>query len=40
MLKNFETLIMNMPDAKELLAERRETTKGWVKARAERAKAV
>ena len=39
MLKNFETLIMNMPDAKALLAERRETVKGWVKARAEEAKA-
>jgi hypothetical protein len=40
MLKNLETLIMNMPDAKELLAERREMIKGWVKAREEKAKAV
>lgn len=40
MLKNLETLIMNMPDAKALLAERREMIKGWIKARAEKAKAV
>jgi hypothetical protein len=33
MLANLETLIMNMPDAKALLAERREMIQGWVKAR-------
>ena len=37
MLKSLETLVMNMPDAKELLAERREMVKGWIKARAEAA---
>ncbi len=39
MLANLETLIMNMPDAKALLEERREMVKGWMKARAETAKA-
>lgn len=40
MVSSLETLIMNMPDAKELLAERREMVKGWIKAREEKAKAV
>jgi hypothetical protein len=38
MLKSLETLVMNMPGAKELLAERREMVKGWIKAREEAAK--
>lgn len=37
MLKSLETVIMNMPGAKELLEERREMVKGWIKARAESA---
>ena len=34
-LKNLETLIMKMPDAKEMLAARREQMKRWMEARAE-----
>jgi hypothetical protein len=34
-LKNLDTLIMKMPDAKELLAGRREMVKRWMDARAE-----
>lgn len=37
-LKNLETLIMKMPDAKELLAARREMMKRWMEMRAEMAK--
>jgi len=36
-LKNLETLIMKMPDAKELLAGRREVIKRWMEARREMA---
>ncbi|HEX8247187.1 MAG TPA: hypothetical protein VF599_03300 [Pyrinomonadaceae bacterium] len=36
-LKNLETLIMKMPDAKELLASRREMMKRWMQMRAETA---
>jgi hypothetical protein len=34
-LKNLETLVMKIPDAKELLASRREMAKRWMQARAE-----
>ena len=34
-LKNLETLIMRIPDAKELLASRREMMKRWMQARSE-----
>ncbi|HEY0428631.1 MAG TPA: hypothetical protein VGC76_12695 [Pyrinomonadaceae bacterium] len=34
-LRNLETLIMKMPDAKEMLAARREQMKRWMQARAE-----
>jgi hypothetical protein len=34
-LKNLETLIMKMPDAKALLASRREMMQRWMQARAE-----
>ena len=34
-LKNLETLVMNIPDAKELLASRREMMKRWMEMRAE-----
>lgn len=37
-LKNLETLVMKLPDAKELLASRREMTKRWMQARAEMSK--
>lgn len=37
-LLNLETHIMRMPDARELLATRREMIKGWMAARAEMAK--
>jgi len=37
-LKNLESLIMKIPDAKELLATRRETIKRWMQARSEMAK--
>ena len=37
-LKNLETLIMKIPDAKEMLAGRRETIKRWMEARQEMAK--
>ena len=37
-LKNLETLIMRMPDAKETLAARREMMKRWMQMRAETAK--
>ena len=37
-LKNLETLIMKMPDAKEMLAARREMMKRWMQMRAEAAK--
>ncbi|CAN5276596.1 hypothetical protein BH10ACI1_BH10ACI1_21140 [soil metagenome] len=37
-LKNLETLIMKQPDAKEMLAARRELMKRWMQARAESAK--
>lgn len=33
MLASLEKVIMNQPNAKELLAERREMVKGWIKAR-------
>ncbi len=39
MLKNLETLVMRMPNAKETLAARREMMKRWMKAREEMAKA-
>lgn len=38
MLSNLETLIMKMPDAKEILAARREMIKRWMDARREMAK--
>ncbi len=38
MLSNLETLIMRQPDAKELLAGRREMIKRWMEARKEMAK--
>jgi hypothetical protein len=34
-LKNLETLIMKMPDAKQVLASRREMMQRWMQARAE-----
>ncbi|HLM03489.1 MAG TPA: hypothetical protein VK400_20715 [Pyrinomonadaceae bacterium] len=34
-LKNLETLVMKMPDAKEMLAARREMMKRWMQARTE-----
>lgn len=37
-LKNLEKLIMKQPDAKEMLAARRELMKRWMEARAESAK--
>lgn len=37
-LKNLEKLIMKQPDAKEMLAARRELMKRWMQARAEAAK--
>ncbi|HEY0050565.1 MAG TPA: hypothetical protein VGB68_14835 [Pyrinomonadaceae bacterium] len=37
-LKNLETLIMKMPDAKQMLAARREMMKRWMQMRAETAK--
>lgn len=37
-LKNLETLVMKLPDAKELLASRREMMKRWMQAREEMAK--
>ncbi len=37
-LKNLETLIMKMPDAKEMLAGRRELMKRWMEARKEMSK--
>lgn len=36
-LKNLETLVMKMPDAKEMLAARREMIKRWMQARSEMA---
>lgn len=39
-LQNLETLIMQMPDAKEMLAARREMMKRWMQARAETAKSA
>ena len=39
-LKNLEKLIMKEPDAKEMLAARRELMKRWMQARAEAAKNV
>ena len=39
-LKNLEKLIMKHPDAKKMLAERRELMKRWMQARAEAAKNV
>jgi hypothetical protein len=36
-LKNLETLVMKIPDAKEVLAARREMMKRWMQARAEMA---
>ena len=36
--KNFETLIMSQPDAKERLARTRETMKRWMQARSDAAK--
>jgi hypothetical protein len=36
-LKNLETLVMKMPDAKEMLASRREMMKRWMQMRAETA---
>jgi hypothetical protein len=38
MMKNLETLVMKLPDAKELLQSRREMMKRWAQARAEAAK--
>jgi len=38
MMKNLETLVMKLPDAKQLLASRREMMKRWMQARAEAAK--
>lgn len=38
MLGNLETLIMKMPDAKEMLAARREMIKRWMEARREMSK--
>lgn len=40
MMKNLETLVMRMPNAKEMLASRREMMKRWIKAREEMAKAT
>lgn len=40
MLKNLETLVMRMPNAKETLTARREMMKRWMKAREEMAKAT
>jgi hypothetical protein len=37
-LKNLETLVMKLPDAKEVLASRREMMKRWMQMRAEMAK--
>ena len=37
-LKNLEALIMRQPNAKEILATRRETMKRWMQARAEMSK--
>jgi hypothetical protein len=39
-LKNLETLVMRMPNAKETLAARREMMKRWMQAREETAKAT
>ena len=39
-LKNLETLVMRMPNAKETLAARREMMKRWMQAREETAKAA
>lgn len=39
-LKNLETLVMRMPNAKETLAARREMMKRWMQAREEMAKAA
>jgi hypothetical protein len=39
-LKNLEALIMRQPNAKEMLATRREMMKHWMQARAESAKSV
>jgi hypothetical protein len=39
-LKNLETLVMKMPNAKETLASRREMMKRWKQAREEMAKAA
>ena len=39
-LKNLETLVMRMPNAKETLAARREMMKRWMQAREEMAKAT
>jgi hypothetical protein len=39
-LKNLETLVMKMPDAKELLASRREMMKRWMQMRAEMSQTV
>ena len=38
MLKNLETLVMRMPNAKDALSARRELMKRWMKAREEMAK--
>ena len=39
-LKNLETLVMKLPDAKEMLAARREMMKRWMQARAEHAQST
>lgn len=39
-LKNLETLIMRMPDAKEMLDKRREMMKRWMQTRAEMSKSA
>ena len=39
-LKNLETLVMRMPNAKETLASRREMMKRWMQAREDMAKAA
>ena len=39
-MKNLETLIMKMPDAKEMLATRREMIKRWMQTRSEMAQSA
>ena len=39
-LKNLETLVMKMPDAKQVLATRREMMKRWMEARSEMAQSA